>query len=279
MKKYLDLVKPGIIVGNIITLSGGYFLAASGHFYLWHFLATLIGMSCVIACGCVLNNCFDSDIDARMHRTQDRLLACGLFSIKLAMGYAVILGLIGFVLFYIGTNPLTACIAFIGLFTYVVAYTAWFKRSSVFGTLIGAVAGAVPPVIGYTAVTNAFDIAALILFLILFCWQIPHFFAIAICYKEDYARAKIPLLPLKRSMRYTKVNMLVFTILFFMAAVILYAVSSAGLLYLIMALLIGMIWLLLAIKGFWTKDDKHWARLMFIVSIIGITLLSLAMIF
>jgi protoheme IX farnesyltransferase len=276
--KHLSIIKPGIIFGNVVTLCGGYFLAVHSHgFHFFNFLSALLGMIGIIACGCILNNCIDRDIDKLMKRTSKRLLATNNLSVKIALLYASAFGLIGFLLVYLGTNALTLLIAFIGLLAYVVTYTLWLKRSSVFGTVIGAVSGAVPPVVGYTSVTGQFDLVAFVLFLILFCWQMPHFFAIAICYSDDYASAGIPVLPLKRSMTYTKVNILVFILLFFLVTLLLPILGVTHLLYLITASLVGIIWIGMGLWGFFVEDDVVWARKLFLFSIINITLLSIAM--
>ncbi len=276
--KYLSIIKPGIIFGNVVTLCGGYFLAVHlAHFSVLNFVSILLGMIGIIACGCVLNNYIDRDIDRLMNRTKKRLLACDELPVSLAIGYAILLGVIGFLLVYFGTNTLTTIIALIGLIGYVGAYTLWLKRSSVFGTVIGAISGAVPPVVGYTAVMNQFDGVALILFLILFCWQMPHFFAIAICYKDDYAKASIPVLPLKRSMFYTKFNMLIFTLLFALATIMLFVLHVVGIVYLIGAVILSLIWIGLSIAGFFMQNDYRFAKRMFLFSIINITVLSLLM--
>ena len=130
--KLIKLIKPGIIFGNIVTLSGGFFVGVQDNFSWTAFLSALIGMAFVIACGCVLNNYIDRDIDKLMTRTQKRPSACGLVSLQFAISYAFILGLAGLSVLFFGTNLLTVVIAIIGLFTYVVAYTLWFKRSSIF---------------------------------------------------------------------------------------------------------------------------------------------------
>lgn len=278
-KKLIALVKPGIIFGNIITLSGGYFLAGDTLFSWSVFLSALLGMAFVIGSGCVLNNYIDRDIDRLMRRTQKRPSACGLVSLRFALIYALILGIVGFSLLYVGTNLLTVLIAFIGLFTYVVAYSLWFKRSSRFGTIIGAISGAVPPVIGYTAVADQFNSVAIILFIILFCWQMPHFYAIAIYRRKDYEAAAIPVLPLCRSIWYTKVNMLFFVVLYVTATLLLNVIGIAGNLYFIVALLTGSIWILMSIRGFYTINTAKWARRMFLFSVFNITLLSVTMIF
>ncbi|WP_119343068.1 heme o synthase [Facilibium subflavum] len=275
--KLVSLTKPGIIFGNIVTLCGGYFIGAKGNFSAYTFSASLLGMAFVIACGCVLNNYIDRDIDCLMQRTKKRPSACGLLSLQFALSYAFILGVLGIFFLYVGTNLLTLVIALIGLFTYVVAYSLWFKRRSIFGTIIGAISGAVPPVIGYTAATNRFDVIAITLFLILFCWQMPHFFAIAIYRMSDYAAAKIPILPIKKGIAYTKINMLIFVMLYIIATLALTVVAPVHLLYLVAAVLLGIAWLYLSLQGFVVRDTLIWSRKMFIFSIVSITLLSIMM--
>jgi len=276
--KLISLVKPGIVFGNTVTLSGGYFVGIKeSNFSSLSFLASLFGMMLVIASGCVLNNYIDRDIDKMMERTRMRPSACGLVSLKFALNYAFLLGFFGFFLLYIGTNFITIVAALIGLLTYVVAYTLWFKRSTVFGTVIGAVSGALPPVIGYTAATGRLGSVAVVLFLILFCWQMPHFFAIAIYRLKDYADAEIPVLPLKRGVFYTKINMLVFIILYIAASIMLSVIAVNNIFYLITVVVLGFVWLLLSVQGFVVSDSIKWARKMFLFSIVSITLLSIAM--
>jgi protoheme IX farnesyltransferase len=212
-----------------------------------------------------------------MERTKKRPSARGLISLKFAMVYALILGLIGLVTLYLGTNILTIIIAIMGLFTYVIAYSLWFKRKSIFGTLVGAISGAVPSIIGYTATNNRFDLVSLTIFIILFCWQIPHFFAIAIYRRDDYAAANIPVLPLERSMLYSQINTLIFTILYFIATIVLPLTTRMHSSYIIIACVSGIAWTVLSIKGFTTKNKGQWARKMFVLSILNITLLNVSM--
>ncbi|MDF2940570.1 MAG: protoheme farnesyltransferase [Gammaproteobacteria bacterium] len=277
MKNYLSIIKPGIIFGNIVTVSGGFFLASHQHFNFSLFLITLVGMSLVIACGCVFNNYIDRDIDSLMERTQNRVMVKGLISGKVAILYAIVLGIAGFLTLYYGTNLLTTIVAAVGLFVYVVAYTIMTKRHSNLGTLIGGIAGAVPPVVGYCAVTNRFDVGAIILFFILFFWQLPHFYAIAIFRLKDFSAACIPVLPIQKNIRYTKISMLVYVVAFTITAILPTVFGYAGWVYFIVALSLGLYWLYLSIKGFKSVDDQKWSRQMFGFSILAITILSMVM--
>jgi protoheme IX farnesyltransferase len=276
--RFFSVVKPGIIFGNIVTVTGGFFLASHQHFNFWLFLATIVGMSLVIACGCVFNNYIDRDIDSVMQRTKGRVMVQGLISGKIAILYGVVLGFLGFLVLLEFTNLLTTMVAFTGLFIYVVAYTVITKRNTTFGTLVGGVAGAVPPVVGYCAVTNTFDAGAIIVFMILLLWQMPHFYAISIYRLEDFSAACIPVLPIVKNIRYTKISMIIYIILFIIASVMPTVFGFTGYIYLFIALLLGIFWLNIAVKGLKVEDDRKWARKVFGFSILAITILSLAMI-
>lgn len=277
-KKFFSLTKPGIIFGNLITTAGGFLLASRGNINYYLFLSTLISISLIIACGCVLNNYIDQDIDRIMDRTKNRVLVKGLIPGFVAIIYGLILGIIGIILLYITTNLLTVTIAIFGLFVYVVIYSLCLKRNSTHGTLIGGVAGSIPPVVGYCAVTNSFDIGALLLFLILSLWQMPHAFAIAIYRLNDYAKANIPVVPVTRGINNAKIQMLVYLILYIIATLSLFFTHYTGKIYLIAVIILSVLWLKLALNGFKaTLETKVWARKMFLFSIINLTLLCVLM--
>ncbi len=276
-KNYYSLTKPGIIYGNVVTLLGGFFLASRHELDIFLLVSTILGMSLVIACGCVFNNIIDSDIDQLMERTKNRLIARGIISTKIAILYAIVLGLLGFLILFLQTNTLTVVVAFIGLFFYVVVYSLWFKRRSVFGTTVGGIAGAVPPVIGYLAVTNHFNSGAIILFSILFFWQMPHSYAIAIYRLKDYAAAGIPVLPVKKGLAYTRISMLVYVIAFTIAAVMPTFFGFTGVIYFVVALLIGIVWFIQTVKPVTEENARSWAKKIFLFSILGITVLSVMM--
>lgn len=257
---------------------GGFFLASKTQIDPRLFCVTLIGIALVIASGCVFNNYIDRDIDSLMERTKHRVLVQGLMQPRTAIIYATILGALGLSLLYFGTNRLTTLLAIIGLLVYVVAYSLFLKRTSTLGTIIGAISGAIPPVVGYCAVTNQFDAAAVVLFAILFFWQMPHFYAISICRLQDYSAASIPILPVVKNLRYTKISMLVYTVLFAISAVLPSLYGYAGRVYFVVAAVLGLIWLVICIQGFNADNEITWARRMFAFSIIAITILSIMMI-
>ena len=276
LKRYLLVTKPGIIFGNLISVVGGFFLASKGSLELDIFLATLVGVSLVIASGCVFNNYIDRDIDCLMERTRNRVLVQGLIGPRATLGYATGLGVVGVALLY-WVNPLSAALGGLGFVVYVGLYTLWLKRRSVYGTLVGSLSGATPPVIGYCAVSNEFDAGALILLLIFSLWQMPHSYAIAIFRLKDYQAAAIPVLPVKRGIALTKSHMFRYILAFALATVMLTFSGHAGLFYFTVATLVSLIWLGMAWKGFQVTDDRVWARQLFIFSIVAISSLSLMM--
>ena len=192
IKNYILVTKPGIIFGNLITAAGGFFLASKGRIDIAVLLSTLIGISLVVASGCVFNNCIDRNMDRKMIRTRNRVLAQGLMSPKVAVFYASLLGIAGTALLWAATNMLCVAIVLTGFAIYVGVYSLYLKRNSVYGTLIGSLAGAAPPLAGYCAVSNRFDMGAVILLSIFSLWQMPHCYAIAIFRFKDYSRRGNP---------------------------------------------------------------------------------------
>lgn len=277
IKQYLLVTKPGIIFGNLVSVIGGFFLASKGSLDLPLFLATITGVSLVIASGCAFNNYIDQDIDRIMERTKNRVLVQGLISPKVTLVYATVLGLVGVALLDIVANRLAALLAVMGFVVYVGLYSLWLKRKSVYGTLIGSLSGAAPPVIGYCAVSNQFDMAALILLLIFSLWQMPHSYAIAIFRFKDYQSASIPVLPVKYGISVTKNHIFRYILAFAVSTLMLTLSGYAGYSYFIVATLISISWLAMAQAGFKTTNDQVWAKKLFMFSIIAITTLSVMM--
>lgn len=269
IKTYYMLTKPGIIFGNIITMAAGFALASKGIIDYQLFLFTLLGLSLVIASAGAFNSYLDRAADAKMARTKDRPLVKGTISLQNAIIFATLLGIAGVAILATFTNLLTVFVAFTGFFVYLVLYAIW-KYRSFYGTLIGSVAGAVPPVVGYCAVSNRFDGAALLLFLILLLWQMPHFFAIAIYRLKEYTAASIPVLPVQKGIYATKIQMLLYIIAFTISATMLTFAGYTGIAYSIIAVLLGVSWLGLCFIGFNNCNDTLWARKMFVYSLVVI---------
>ncbi|HAV5427281.1 TPA: protoheme IX farnesyltransferase [Acinetobacter baumannii] len=276
LKKYLFLTKPGILFGNFITTLGGFFLAAQGSIDILLLLLTLIGTTLVVASGCVVNNVIDQDIDTKMQRTQNRALVKKTISPTVALVYAFVLGVMGFSILWFGINGYAFLFAMIGFIVYVGFYSLWTKRTSIHQTVIGSISGASPPVIGYTTVTHQFDVAALLLFLAYALWQMPHSWAIAIYRFDDYKNAGIPILPVARSIYRTKIECVIYILLF--AAVLngLYCFGYTNVFFLITFNALTAYWFYLSIIGFKAENDQLWAKRFFLYSVILITLLSLS---
>lgn len=228
----------------------------------------------VIASACVFNNYLDRGIDRKMARTRARALAAGRIRPVAALVYAAGLGAVGFVVLGLFTNWLVVGLGAISLFFYVVLYGIG-KRRSVHGTLIGSIPGAAPPVAGYLAVTDHLDTAAVLLFLILVCWQMPHFYAIAMYRYKDYKAAGLPVLPVKSGMRAARLQTLSYIVLFTAAAAALAIAGPAGYIYLAVVILLGAYWLFIGLRHYHLSDDK-WGRKMFFASLKVTVVLSLA---
>ncbi len=193
IKEYYHLAKPGIVYGNVFTTLAAFLFASHWHVGATLFFVTMLGIAFVIGSGCVFNNYLDIEIDKKMERTKTRALVRGTIPVLEALVYGALLGLVGLYLLYAYVNTLSAGIALLGIVVYVGMYTPLKKRSAL-AVFVGAVAGAVPIVVGYTAVTNHLDLTALFLFTCLFVWQLPHFLAIAVYRYDEYTAAGVPLL-------------------------------------------------------------------------------------
>ncbi len=268
MKEYILLTKPGIIIGNLITTIGGFALASRGQIDVSLFFVTLFGLGLVIASACVWNNFLDRKIDARMKRTQNRALVQGSISPVAARRFAIVLGLAGSFLLARYTPWVTFIVAIFGFCIYTLVYT-FLKKSSPRATFIGSLSGAVPIVVGYTAVTGSIDLGAILLFVLMVLWQMPHFFAIALFRLQDYTAAAIPVLPVVRGIAVTKTRMLLYVIAFACTVPWLAFLGYAGPIYLIGMSALGISWLALSLYGFKKHvSETRWARSMFMFSLV-----------
>lgn len=276
----LEVTKPGINIQNLFVTFAGFFLAA--RFAIFEhiplLLFTLLGTTLVIAGSCTLNNVYDRHIDLYMTRTRNRAIANGRIKPVMAICYGTILTIFGLTILLFGVNSLAAFFAFVGFFVYVFIYTMWLKRTSTLNTVVGSISGAVPPLIGWVAYTHSLDLSAWTLFLILFFWQPPHFFVLAMRKVDEYRRVGIPMLPVVKGFAATKKQTLLFTVLLLPASVILFFTNVSSWLYLIVAILCGVIYIVLSLKGFREQDDEKWAKQMFLYSLLYLTVLSFIMI-
>ncbi len=275
IKTYALLTKPGIIMGNLIAIAGGFALGMGEKMAYGLLLLTMLGLGLMIASSCVLNNFIDRRIDALMERTRKRAMVLGLISARKALFFAAVLGIAGLILLIKFTNHLTVAVALFGYITYVVIY-GFYKRRTHYGTLVGSLAGAVPPVVGYCAATNCLDLGALLLFALLIVWQMPHFFAIALYRLDDYARASLPVHPLKKGVLQTKIQMLLYVAAF--GGIALLLIPYAGWKFALVLSILCLYWLGTAVRGFRKKEYAVWARQMFFASLWAICGLFLSLV-
>lgn len=281
LRDYYILTKPGIIRGNLITTLGAFLFASKGEVEATLLLTTLLGVCMIIASACVFNNFIDKDIDRKMSRTKDRALAKSSIEAQHAITFGAAIGLGGLVVLGIFVNTLTMLLGVLAFFTYVVLY-GLAKRRSEHGTLVGSIPGALPVVAGYVAVTSSIDKTALILFLILIFWQMPHFYSIAIFRKKEYEAAGLPMLPISRGVKNTKKQISAYIILFFVAVSSLYVFNFAGITYQIIMSLITAFWLYKSLQGFslkGAKNDNPWAVSLFKVSLSVLLIFSVLIAF
>jgi heme o synthase len=273
-KAYYQLTKPGIIRGNSITAAAGFFLASDGILHLGLFLAMLGGLSLVVASACVFNNYIDQDIDKKMARTRTRALVSHAITERAALVFGTTLGLAGILLLGLYVNLLTCFVALTGFIFYVFIYTS-LKRKTVHGTLIGSISGATPPVAGYTAVSQTIDINAILLFLVLVLWQMPHFYAIAIYRLADYKAATIPVLPIVKGLSMTKKQIMAYIVAFGLLAPALAIEGKVGTIYVLIMVVCSGAWLSIGLSGFQKEvNDVAWAKKMFFFSLLVITAFS-----
>ena len=242
--QYLVLCKPRVVVLIVFTAVVGMFLAVPGWPPLIASLAGTLGIGLAASSAAAINHLLDRRIDAKMKRTKHRPLASGQLTERNVLIFALSLGLLAMVILVTGTNTLTAILTFMSLIGYAIVYTAWLKRATPQNIVIGGAAGAAPPVLGWTAVTGSLDPQALLLFLIIFVWTPPHFWALAIYRKEEYALVDIPMLPVTHGAAYTRLQILLYTILLVIVTTLPYLTGMSGLVYLagVTVLNAGFMW-------------------------------------
>jgi protoheme IX farnesyltransferase len=274
LREYYRLTKPGIIYGNSLPAIAGFLLASKGHVAIGLLIAMLSGLGAVIGASCVYNNYLDRGIDKLMARTKKRALVSGAIKPLHALIFATLLALLGGLLLGLFTNALTLGIAVFGMIAYVGLY-GYGKRHTVHGTLIGSISGAVPPVVGYCAVTGQLDLGAFLLFMILVFWQMPHFYAIALYRAKDYKAAGLPVLPVVSGAYATKIQIILYADAFLISCVLLTIYGYTGYTYLATMVVLGGAWVIRGLRGLKDKDEVAWGRKMFLFSLIVLCVWSL----
>jgi len=278
-KAYGLLLKPGIIAGNLVTMLAGFALASKGTMDPVKCLGALLGLSFLIGSACVFNNYIDCAADEKMTRTKERARAKEALSSFHMLLLGTLLGMLGTISLAFFSKPLALIIALSAFAIYVLFYS-FFKYHSAHATLIGSLAGAAPPLVGYAAVSGHLDASAWTFFALIALWQMPHFYAIALYRLEDYKKAAIPVLPIKQGVLTTKIHMLFYIIAFIGAAFLLAYFADLRPSFLAVSLAVGFAWLVLCLRGlFRCPDELLWARKMFLFSLIVVMSVSLMLFF
>ena len=255
-RDYLELCKPKVVALILFTAAVGMFLSTEGWvpFNAWFW--GLIGIGLAASAGAALNHWVDQEIDARMERTVGRPLPQGSVGSRAALLFALSLATLSMLVLVAFVNPLTAALTLASMVGYAVIYTMFLKRSTPQNIVLGGAAGAAPPVLGWTAVTGELHSEALLLFLIIFIWTPPHFWALAIKRRDDYARADVPMLPVTHGIALTKLHVLLYTILLVIVTIMPFLVQMSGTIYLAGALSLGVGFVYYALKLYRSEGDQ-----------------------
>jgi len=260
LRDYIALTKPRVVSLIVFTALVGMFLAVPGLPPLREVVFGLLGIWLAAASAAAINHVLDRRIDAVMARTLDRALPTGHLSTRQALAFAIALGLVSMAVLGLLVNPLTAALTFASLIGYAVVYTVWLKRATPQNIVIGGIAGAAPPVLGWAAITGELHAHALLLSLIIFVWTPPHFWALAIFRRDDYARAMVPMLPVTHGVEYTRWQILFYTALLFAVTLLPWATGLSGLFYLGGALVLGLVFLWHAWRLLQPPDELYAMR-------------------
>ena len=277
LSDYYELTKPRIAYLLLITTFAAMVMAARGLPSFWLTLATLVGGALAAGSAGAFNCVIDRDIDAIMARTKSRPVAAGRISPRAGAVFATVLGIASFALLYRAVNPLAAWLSLAGNAYYVLIYTLWLKRTTTLNIVIGGAAGAVPPLVGWAAVSHGVGAPALGLFALIFLWTPPHFWALALMANTDYEKAKVPMLPNVRGVRRTKIEIFAYTVVLVAMSLALTPMHVMGLWYFVPAAILGSVFLWDAWKML-RGPTKPLARVLFKYSLLYLALMCVAMV-
>lgn len=276
-RDYYELGKPRVVMLIMFTAVAGMLLAAPGLPPLNALIFGTLGIALAASSAAAVNHVLDRRFDEQMARTRNRPLPTGHLTGTQALSYAAALGIASMVLLWGWVNPLTAVLTFCSLIGYAIVYTVWLKHATPQNIVIGGAAGAAPPLLGWVAVTGHVDAYALLLFLIIFTWTPPHFWALAIARRDEYAKAGIPMLPVAYGTDFTRLHILLYTILLVIVTLMPYLTGMSGLIYLLAAVILGAMFTTHALK-LKTRTDVRLPMRTFRFSITYLALLFAALI-
>ncbi|WP_168123732.1 heme o synthase [Paenibacillus sp. HB172176] len=274
----ISLTKPRLLRLNMFAALGGFWVASKWDPDFVLMIWMLIGSTLTMASATVVNNYWDRELDLKMERTKNRTLPTGRMEPITVLTYGLILGIVGIAVLFMFVNAISGWLGLLGWFVYIVIYTIWLKRTSTWSTSIGGISGAMPPVIGYCAVTNEVDAGAWILFALLFLWQPAHFWSLAIRRVEEYREAGYPLLPVVKGIKRTKLQMIPYVLLLVPTVILMYVYHYAGIYFLIIASVLSLVWLYHTITGIAAKNTEKWAKVNFLISVNYLMIVFVAMI-
>lgn len=277
-KDLIALTKPRLLRLNMFAALGGFWVASKWDLDYMLMIWMLIGSTLTMASATVVNNYWDRELDQKMERTRNRTLPMGRMKPGAVLTYGLVLGVVGIAVLFWLVHPITGWLGLLGWFAYIVIYTMWLKRSSTWSTSIGGISGAMPPVIGYCAVTGEVDAGAWILFAFLFLWQPAHFWSLAIRRVEEYREAGFPLLPVVKGVKRTKLQMIPYVLLLLPTVLLLYVYDYAGIYFLIISAVLSILWLIHTLGGISAKDTEKWAKVNFLISVNYLMIVFIAMI-
>lgn len=272
LQEYYRITKPRVVALIMFTAVAGMFLAVAGMPDLVTLIFATLGIGLAAAAGAAVNHVLDEDKDAKMVRTKNRPLPTGRLQTRSALVFACVLAAISMLVLTVAVNTLTAILTFASLIGYAVIYTVFLKHATPQNIVIGGAAGAMPPVLGWTSMTGEPNSDAFLLFLIIFCWTPPHFWALALYRHKDYQNAEIPMLPVTHGQEFTRLHILLYTVLLVAVSIMPFATGMFGVIYLIASLVLGAIFIGFAIRLFRNYSDIL-ARKMFRYSIQYLTIL------
>ena len=256
LKSYYQLCKPNVVYMMLICAFVGMLLAEDSISSFGYLIVALLGIAFCAASAAAINQVIDRNTDASMTRTDQRPLPKGELSATHASLFALIIGILGSCILYFFVNTLTMILTLVSLVGYAFIYTVYLKRATPQNIVIGGLAGAAPPLLGWSSVSNTIDPYALLLVLIIFVWTPPHFWALAIYRKDEYAKESIPMLPVTHGVVFTKLQIVLYTIILFIVSVLPYIVLMSGVIYLVSALILSSIFLYYSIKLFISEDNE-----------------------